>query len=100
MMKKRQLPALLLLICLWASLSAFISAPRSTAAYLYECGEWAGEVCGTYRGTLSNQIPSGTLTRKDYGHYNAGGLVYECTHGSKCIVSGSDTTTNNCSRWQ
>ena len=55
---------------------------------------------GTYWQWSQSGDPSGTLTRKDYGHYNAGGLVYECTHGSKCIVSGSDTTTNNCSRWQ
>ena len=85
-MKKRrcfQMLALLCLICLWGSLSAFISAPRSTVSYLYECGEWIGKVCGTYWGTLSNQIPSGTLTRKDYGHYNTGGLVYECSHDSK-----------------
>ena len=94
-----QLPALLLLICLWASLSAFISAPRSTVAYLYECGEWAGEVCGTYRGALSNQIPSGsgtlgfehggTYTGKFlYGH-PAGTGTYTFANG-KC-VSGSFT---------
>lgn len=105
MMKKRQLPTLLCLICLWASLSAFISAPRSTVAYLYECGEWAGEVCGTYRGALSNQIPSGsgTLTFEHGGTYTgkflyghpAGTGTYTFANG-KCI-SGSFTWSDGTS---
>lgn len=69
-MKKRSLQvlALVCLVCLWVSLSGFISASKSAAYFLYECGEWTGKTCGTYEGSLSNQIPSGNGTVTfDYG---------------------------------
>ena len=64
--------------------------------YSYYIGEVRNNYChghGTYWQWSQNGDPSGTLTRKDYGHYNTGGLHYTCTHGSKQTVCGAAVST-------
>lgn len=63
--------------------------------YSYYIGKVVDNYChghGTYWQWSQSGDPSGTLTRKDYGHYNTGGLQYECTHGSKQTVCGAATS--------
>lgn len=54
--------------------------------YSYYIGEVKDNYCyghGTYWQWKKSGDPSGTLTRKDYGHYSGGKLKYTCSHGSK-----------------
>ena len=54
--------------------------------YSYYIGEVKNYYChghGTYWKWSQQGDPSGTLTRKDYGHYQYGRIRYSCSHGSK-----------------
>lgn len=63
--------------------------------YSYYIGEVKDYYCnghGTYWQWSQQGDPSGTLTRKDYGHYSSGAMAYSCNHGSKETVSGEATS--------
>ncbi len=57
--------------------------------YSYYIGEVKDNYChghGTYWQWSQYGDPSGTMTRKNYGHYNSGNFQYGCTHGSKSPI--------------
>lgn len=66
---KKLMSILICIVCLWGCLSG--STSKSKVSFLYECGQWKGEDCGTYEGALSNKVPSGqgTLTFTYGGTY-------------------------------
>ena len=60
--------------------------------YSYYIGEVKDNYChghGTYWKWSQSGDPSGTLTRKDYGHYRKGEMKYTCSHDSKQTVCGA-----------
>lgn len=69
--------------------------------YSYYIGEVKDNYCnghGTYWQWSQSGDPSGTLTRKDYGHYQSGGMVYSCSHDGKQTVCGEATATMSSSK--
>lgn len=64
--------------------------------YSYYIGEVKDNYChghGTYWKWSQSGDPSGTLTRKDYGHYRKGEMKYTCSHDSKQTVCGTAPST-------
>lgn len=64
--------------------------------YSYYIGEVKDNYChghGTYWKWSQRGDPSGTLTRKDYGHYRKGEMKYTCSHDSKQTVCGAAPAT-------
>lgn len=51
--------------------------------YIGEVKDWYCHGHGTYWTWSQSGDPSGSLTRKDYGHYVSGHMYYACSHGSK-----------------
>ena len=64
--------------------------------YSYYIGEVKDNYChghGTYWKWSQSGDPSGTLSRKDYGHYRKGEMKYTCSHDSKQTVCGAAIST-------